>query len=56
MNDTTIEAIQALEHAESNEEILLALEPLTGKARTQQSLAVVAAAGEMLASNIEEDE
>jgi hypothetical protein len=55
MNDTTIEAIHALEQAESNEEILMALKPLQGQRKTKESLAVVSAAGNMLSENLQDE-
>lgn len=55
MNDKTIETIQALERAESNEEILLAVKQLEGEKRNPENAAVVNAAGNMLSNNLQDE-
>jgi VCBS repeat-containing protein len=54
MNDETIEAVQRLEQAETNEEILLAVKSLDGTQQMPENYAVISAAGAMLVDNINE--
>ena len=55
MNDKTIETLHALERAESNEEILLAVKQLERQPKNPENTAVVNAAGNILENNLQDE-